>query len=93
MVVHKGISVCTVIEGHDGACKGGSIKTITERVSPRVLRVERLPAPTERQKSQMHIERFQSSRNRTATRSRTILQFCPGADLHLHPLASPGGRG
>src|SRR4029077_20401955 len=51
--VHKGLKVCIVFEGRDGAGKGGSIKAITERVSPRVFRVVALPAPTEREKSQM----------------------------------------
>ena len=49
-VVHKGLKVCVVFEGRDGAGKGGAIKAITERVSPRVFRVVALPAPTEREK-------------------------------------------
>ena len=49
-VVHKGLKVCIVFEGRDGAGKGGTIKAITERVSPRVFRVIALPAPTEREK-------------------------------------------
>src|SRR5262245_55986756 len=53
-VVHKGLKVCVVFEGRDGAGKGGTIKAITERVSPRVFRVVALPAPTEREKSQMY---------------------------------------
>jgi len=57
-VVHKGLKVCIVFEGRDGAGKGGTIKAITERVSPRVFRVIALPAPTERQKSQMYIQRY-----------------------------------
>jgi polyphosphate kinase len=57
-VVHKGLKVCVVFEGRDGAGKGGTIKAITERVSPRVFRVIALPAPTERQKSQMYIQRY-----------------------------------
>ncbi len=57
-VVHKGLKVCIVFEGRDGAGKGGTIKAITERVSPRVFRVVALPAPTERQKSQMYIQRY-----------------------------------
>ena len=47
-----------VFEGRDGAGKGGVIKAITERVSPRVFRVVALPAPTEREKSQMYIQRY-----------------------------------
>src|SRR3954470_18014178 len=57
-VVHKGIKICIVFEGRDGAGKGGTIKSITERVSPRVFRVVALPAPTEREKSQMYIQRY-----------------------------------
>ena len=53
-VVHKGLKVCIVFEGRDGAGKGGTIKAITERVSPRIFRVVALPAPTEREKSQMY---------------------------------------
>jgi polyphosphate kinase 2 len=57
-VLHKGLKVCIVFEGRDGAGKGGTIKAITERVSPRVFRVIALPAPTEREKSQMYIQRY-----------------------------------
>ncbi|MBL0142870.1 MAG: polyphosphate kinase 2 [Betaproteobacteria bacterium] len=57
-VVHKGLKVCIVFEGRDGAGKGGTIKAITERVSPRVFRVIALPAPTEREKSQMYVQRY-----------------------------------
>ena len=57
-VKHKGLKVCVVFEGRDGAGKGGTIKAITERVSPRVFRVIALPAPTEREKSQMYIQRY-----------------------------------
>jgi polyphosphate kinase 2 len=56
--VHKGLKVCVLFEGRDGAGKGGTIKAITERVSPRVFRVVALPAPTEREKSQMYIQRY-----------------------------------
>jgi len=56
--VHKGLRVCVVFEGRDGAGKGGVIKAITERVSPRVFRVVALPAPTEREKSQMYVQRY-----------------------------------
>jgi len=55
---HKGLKVCVVFEGRDGAGKGGAIKAITERVSPRVFRVLALPAPTEREKTQMYIQRY-----------------------------------
>ena len=57
-VVAKGLKVCVVFEGRDGAGKGGTIKAITERVSPRVFRVVALSAPTEREKSQMYIQRY-----------------------------------
>jgi polyphosphate kinase 2 len=59
-VVHKGLRVCIIFEGRDGAGKGGTIKAITERVSPRIFRVVALPAPTEREKSQMYAQRYQS---------------------------------
>ena len=57
-VQHEGLRVCIVFEGRDGAGKGGTIKAITERVSPRVFRVVALPAPTEREKSQMYLQRY-----------------------------------
>ena len=57
-VVAEGAKVCIVFEGRDGAGKGGTIKAITERVSPRVFRVIALPAPTSREKSQMYIQRY-----------------------------------
>src|SRR5271170_3590467 len=57
-VVDKGLKVAVVFEGRDGAGKGGVIKAITERVSPRVFRVVALPAPTEREKSQMYVQRY-----------------------------------
>ncbi len=57
-VKYKGLKICVVFEGRDGAGKGGTIKAITERVSPRVFRVVALPAPTEREKSQMYVQRY-----------------------------------
>ena len=57
-VVDKGLKVCILFEGRDGAGKGGTIKAITERVSPRIFRVVALPAPTEREKSQMYVQRY-----------------------------------
>jgi polyphosphate kinase 2 (PPK2 family) len=57
-VVHRGLKICVVFEGRDGAGKGGTIKAITERVSPRIFRVVALPAPTEREKSQMYAQRY-----------------------------------
>ena len=56
--VEKGLKVCVIFEGRDGAGKGGVIKAIAERVSPRVFRVVALPAPTEREKLQMYIQRY-----------------------------------
>jgi polyphosphate kinase 2 len=57
-VVHKGLRVCIVFEGRDGAGKGGTVKAITERVSPRIFRVVALPAPTEREKTQLYAQRY-----------------------------------
>ncbi|GJG94228.1 polyphosphate kinase 2 [Cupriavidus pauculus] len=53
-----GAKICIVFEGRDGAGKGGTIKALTERVSPRVFRVVALPAPTDREKSQMYMQRY-----------------------------------
>jgi polyphosphate kinase 2 len=57
-VQEKGLRVIVVFEGRDAAGKGGVIKRITERVSPRVFRLVALPAPTDREKSQMYIQRY-----------------------------------
>jgi len=57
-VQHKGLRIVVVFEGRDTAGKGGAIKAITERVSPRVFRIVALPAPTEREKSQLYIQRY-----------------------------------
>ena len=57
-VQHKGLKIVVIFEGRDAAGKGGVIKRITERVSPRVFRVIALPAPTEREKSQMYVQRY-----------------------------------
>ncbi len=57
-VKDSGAKICVVFEGRDTAGKGGTIKAITERVSPRVFRVVALPAPTEREKSQMYVQRY-----------------------------------
>ncbi|MGH7794854.1 MAG: polyphosphate kinase 2 [Candidatus Binatia bacterium] len=54
----KGLRIMVVLEGRDAAGKGGTIKAITERVSPRVFRVVALPAPSDREKSQMYIQRY-----------------------------------
>ena len=57
-VVDKGLKVCIVFEGRDTAGKGGTIKALTERVSPRVFRVVALPAPSDREKTQMYMQRY-----------------------------------
>jgi polyphosphate kinase len=57
-VQHKKLKVVVIFEGRDAAGKGGVIKRITERVSPRVFRLVALPAPTEREKSQMYVQRY-----------------------------------
>jgi len=56
----KGLRVMILFEGRDGAGKGGTIRAITERVSPRVFRVVALPAPSDREKSQMYMQRYMS---------------------------------
>src|SRR5262245_30834307 len=57
-VRHEAKKVCIVFEGRDGAGKGGAIKAITARVSPRIFRVVALPAPSDREKSQMYVQRY-----------------------------------
>ncbi len=57
-VKEKGLRVIVVFEGRDGAGKGGTIRAITERVSPRVFRVVALPAPSDREKSQLFMQRY-----------------------------------
>jgi polyphosphate kinase 2 (PPK2 family) len=57
-VKHKGLRVIVVFEGRDAAGKGGTIRAITERVSPRVFRQVALPAPSDREKSQMYLQRY-----------------------------------
>src|SRR5574339_238226 len=57
-VKYKGLRVIVVFEGRDGAGKGCTIRAITERVSPRVFRVAALPAPSDREKSQMYMQRY-----------------------------------
>lgn len=57
-VKYKGLRVIIVFEGRDAAGKGGTIRAITERVSPRVFRVVALPAPSDREKSQMYFQRY-----------------------------------
>jgi polyphosphate kinase 2 len=57
-VKHKGLKVIIVFEGRDGAGKGGTIRAITERVSPRVFRLVALPAPSDREKTQIYLQRY-----------------------------------
>ena len=57
-VKYKGLRVIVVFEGRDAAGKGGTIRALTERVSPRVFRVEALPAPSDREKTQMFLQRY-----------------------------------
>jgi len=57
-VKHKGLRVIIVFEGRDAAGKGGTIRALTERVSPRVFRLVALPAPSDREKSQMYLQRY-----------------------------------
>ena len=57
-VKREGKKVCVIFEGRDGAGKGGVIKAMTERVSPRVFRVIAMAAPTEREKSQIYVQRY-----------------------------------
>src|SRR5687767_15247520 len=57
-VVHAGLRVIVLFEGRDAAGKGGTIKALTERVSPRVFRLVTLPAPSDREKSQLYVQRY-----------------------------------
>src|ERR1043166_4699706 len=57
-VMHKGLRVVVVFEGRDAAGKGGTIKAIMERVSPRVFRLVALPAPSDREKTQLYAQRY-----------------------------------
>ena len=57
-VKYKGLRVMVVFEGRDAAGKGGTIRAITERVSPRVFRLIALPAPSDREKTQMYMQRY-----------------------------------
>ncbi|HZE98831.1 MAG TPA: polyphosphate kinase 2, partial [Planctomycetota bacterium] len=57
-VKHKGLRVIIIFEGRDGAGKGGTIRALTERVSPRIFRVVALPAPSDREKSQLYAQRY-----------------------------------
>jgi polyphosphate kinase 2 len=93
-VVAQGLKVCVVFEGRDTAGKGGVIKRITERVSPRVFRVVALPAPSEREKTQMYVQRYlphfpaagevvifdRSWYNRAGVER--VMGFCPEDEVH-----------
>src|SRR6185436_9527131 len=57
-VKEKGLRVIVILEGRDGAGKGGTIRALTERLSPRVFRVVALPAPSDREKSQVYMQRY-----------------------------------
>jgi polyphosphate kinase 2 (PPK2 family) len=60
-VKYKGLRVIVVFEGRDAAGKGGTIRAITERVSPRVFRLVALPAPSDREKTQMYMQRYMAA--------------------------------
>ena len=99
-----GAKICIVFEGRDTAGKGGTIKAITERVSPRVFRVVALPAPTEREKSQMYVQRYlphlpaagevvifdRSWYNRAGVER--VMGFCTEEQADALPRAGPGRR-
>jgi polyphosphate kinase 2 len=101
-VKSTGAKVCVVFEGRDTAGKGGTIKAITGRVSPRVFRVVALPAPTEREKSQMYIQRYiphlpaageivifdRSWYNRAGVER--VMGFCTEEQVHWFLQAVPG---
>jgi len=93
--------ICIVFEGRDGAGKGGVIKALTERVSPRAFRIVALPAPTEREKSQMYVQRYmphlpaatevvifdRSWYNRAGVER--VMGFCPERELEAFFIAVP----
>ena len=101
-VKSSGAKICVVFEGRDTAGKGGTIKAITERVSPRVFRVVALPAPTEREKSQMYLQRYvphlpgagdvvifdRSWYNRAGVER--VMGFCSDDQVHEFLQAAPG---
>ena len=103
-VVHAGLKVCVVFEGRDGAGKGGTIKAITDRVSPRVFRVVALPAPTDREKTQMYVQRYlnhmpaageivifdRSWYNRAGVES--VMGFCSQDDVKRFLEVTPGAE-
>ena len=100
-VQHKGLRVVIVFEGRDAAGKGGAIKAITERVSPRVYRIVALPSPSEREKSQLYMQRYvphfpaageivlfdRSWYNRAGVER--VLEFCSEQDVERFLLMCP----
>jgi polyphosphate kinase len=100
-VKHKGLRIIVVFEGRDAAGKGGVIKCLTERVSPRVFRVVALPPPTERESSQLHIQRYithfpaagevvifdRSWYNRAGVER--VMGFCPESEVQRFLLLIP----
>ena len=104
-VRQEGKKICIVFEGRDGAGKGGTIKALTERVSPRVFRVVALPAPTERERSQMYFQRYlphlpaggevvvfdRSWYNRAGVER--VMGFCQESKYRATEHVSPGGEG
>jgi polyphosphate kinase 2 (PPK2 family) len=85
----EGMKVIVLFEGRDAAGKGGTIKAITERVSPRVFRVVALPAPSDREKSQMYIQRSRRPRKNGCGPSGF---FLPGRPRPLLPALMPSCR-
>jgi len=97
-----GAKVCVVFEGRDTAGKGGTIKAITERVSPRVFRVIALPTPSERERSQMYLQRYvphlpaagevvifdRSWYNRAGVER--VMGFCTEEEVHRFLEVTPG---
>ena len=103
-VKEKGLRVIIVFEGRDGAGKGGTIRALTERVSPRVFRVVALPAPSDREKSQMYMQRYmqhfpaagevvifdRSWYNRAGVEY--VMGFCTDRTARAVPEVVPAGR-
>lgn len=101
-VVKNGKRIVVVFEGRDAAGKGGTIKAITERVSPRIFRVIALPTPTERQKSQLYMQRYiphmpaagevvlfdRSWYNRAGVER--VMGFCTDKEYHRFLRTTPG---
>jgi polyphosphate kinase 2 (PPK2 family) len=92
-----GARVLIVFEGRDTAGKGGTIKRITERVSPRVFRVVALTAPTERERSQMYIQRYRKRPSASSIRSRASRRpwwnpgsSCSSTGSRSRPTSRPG---